>query len=524
MKYTSNIALCSGLILAFNLNAKINQRPNIIHIMCDDHAFQAISAYGGALSKFAPTPNIDRLANEGMIFQRAYVENSLSAPSRATLLTGLYSHQHGQKTLGKGFDESLPVFPELLQQSGYQTSIFGKWHLNCEPKGFDDYKILLDQGDYYNPEFKSKGSNGKYIREEGYATTLITDYALNWLSNRNKKKPFCLMLHHKAPHRNWMPEEKYLNLYNDVEFPYPSTLNDDYATRSDAAKSQEMSILKDMTYSYDLKIDQLAEGNDSPALVRYWEKIKKRMNPAQHNAWVEAYTKQNDDFVTAKLKGDDLLKLKYQRYMRDYLRCVKSVDDQVGRVLNYLEKEGLLNNTIIVYTSDQGFYLGEHSWFDKRFMYEESYRTPLIIRYPKMINKGLVNTDLVQNIDFAPTYLELAGLKSPKLPGLSLMSLFKGKTPANWRNELYYHYYDYLGAHKVRKHEGISTNRYKLIRFYGDGFGKDKGENIDAWEMYDLVKDPNELNNVADNSTYQNELSDLKIRLSKKRIELNIKE
>lgn len=373
-------ASCTG-----NEKAVQSERPNIIHIMTDDHAFQALSAYGGAISKIAPTPNIDRIAQKGMIFQRAYVENSISAPSRATLLTGLYSHKHGQEILTNGFKPDNTVFPELLQQAGYQTAIVGKWHLQVEPKGFDYYKILKNQGDYYNPEFATKETNGEYVREEGYATTLTTDYAINWLDKRDKKKPFCLLVHHKAPHRNFMPESKYYDLYEDSEFPYPDNFFDDYTSRGPAAKSQQMSIMHDMTMGYDLKVNEL---NDNlPPHLEWskadWEKARARMTPKQLQTWDAAYGPRNKAMLEANLSAKELAKWKYQRYIKDYMRTIKSVDDQIGRLLDYLEENKLMDNTIIVYTSDQGFYMGEHGWFDKRFMYEESFRTPLLIMYPK---------------------------------------------------------------------------------------------------------------------------------------------
>jgi arylsulfatase A-like enzyme len=523
MNNKNTTLLLSGLtLLSTNLSAQNkNQRPNIIHIMTDDHAFQAISAYGHPLSKLVPTPNIDRLAKEGIIFQKAFVENSISAPSRATLLTGKYSHVHGQMRLGGGLKDSIPVFTEALQQNGYQTALIGKWHLNNDPKGFDFYKILHEQGDYYNPEFRTSETNGKYIREEGYATTLITDHAIEWMQARNKDKPFCLLLHHKAPHRNWMPEEKYLNAFKNIEFPYPSTLFDDYSGRSKAAKTQEMSILPDMSMSYDLKVDQLKDEEKTDWEKRDWEKAMTRMTPAQKKAWDEAYNDENESFVKANLHGEELLKWKYQRYIKDYLRCIKSVDDQVGRVIKWLEAEGILDNTIIVYTSDQGFYLGEHGWFDKRFMYEESFRTPLIIRYPKLIKKGVQSQALVQNIDYAATYLNVANITVPQdYQGKSLVPLFKGITPTDWRKELYYQYYDYPAVHSVRKHYGIRTDRYKLIHFYGQGKGKDNGINLNDWEFYDLKKDKNEMHNLYGVAKYAKIITDLKVRLDKKRAEI----
>ena len=517
--------LLGGLTIVAGLLAQTKDiRPNIIHIMTDDHAFQAISAYGHTLSKLAPTPNLDRLAKEGMLFHRAYVENSISAPSRATLLTGKYSHVHGQQRLGKGLKDEITVFPELLQKAGYQTAVVGKWHLKNDPKGFDFYKILDDQGDYYNPEYRTGDTDGKYIREEGYATTLTTDHALAWMKSVDKQKPFCLLLHHKAPHRNWMPELKYLNDFKEIELPYPATLFDDYATRGDATRTQEMSIFKDMTLAYDLKVDQLKDVEKTPWVKRDWDIAMARMTPEQLSIWNNAYQKENEAFVAAKLEGKELLKWKYQRYVKDYLRCIKSVDEQVGRVIQWLEKEGMLDNTIIVYTSDQGFYLGEHGWYDKRFMYEESFRMPLIVRYPKLVKPASHCHALVQNIDFAPTYLDLANVSVPEdMAGVSWRKLFQERVPKDWRKEIYYHYYDYPAVHSVRKHEGIATDRYKLIHFYGPGGGKDVGQDIDYWELYDLKKDKFEVNNVYANPAYAAVLKDMHKRLEAKRKEINIK-
>ncbi len=485
-----------------------NKPLNIIHIMTDDHSYQTISAYGHPISRLAPTPNIDRLAAEGMLFRKAFVENSLSTPSRACLMTGLYSHQNGQRQLGKGIDSTKVFFSELLQEAGYQTGVVGKWHMQCEPKGFDFYHVLWDQGDYYNPQFKSPESNGEYIREEGYATTLTTDHAIRFLENREPDKPFCLLVHHKAPHRNWMPETKYLTLYEDVEFPCPETFFDDYATRCEAAHKQEMRIEDDMTLIYDLKVYELKDTevykneNHKSGL----EYSLNRMNDEQRTAWHAAYGPSNEKFIKQNLKGEELLKWKYQRYLRDYLRCIKSIDDEVGRLIDYLEKEGLMENTIIVYTSDQGFYMGEHGWFDKRFMYEESFRTPLIIRYPNAEKKGTECDLLVQNIDYAPTYLAAANLEAPKeMSGTSLLPIVREETPKDWREYLYYHYYDYPAIHQVQRHDGVRDERYKLIHFYGE-----RGE-VNCNELYDLQNDPNELNNIYGKEDY----SDIQSRLEK---------
>lgn len=509
-----------------NKEEKKAKRPNILYIMTDDHSFQTISAYGHPISKLAPTPNIDRLAKSGMLFQQAYVENSLSTPSRACLMTGLYSHQNGQRQLGKGIDSTKTFFSELLQQQGYQTGVVGKWHMQCEPKGFDYYHILWDQGNYYNPEFRSKESNGKYIREEGYATDLITDHSIEFLENRDKGKPFCLLVHHKAPHRNWKPDLKYLDLYEDVEFPYPETFHDDYATRCSAAHTQDMTIDKTMTLVYDLKVNELKDVSpyDKEWSSNGMEYLLKRMTPEQRQQWENAYHPRNVEFMNKNLKGEELLKWKFQRYLRDYLRCIKSIDDQVGRLIDYLEKEGLMDNTLIVYTSDQGFYMGEHGWFDKRFMYEESFRTPLIMCYPGKIKAGSQTAALVQNIDYAPTFLSLAGIDKPQeMSGTTLEPLFKGEKPENWRSSLYYHYYDYPAIHQVRRHDGVRTEQYKLIHFYGKGEMKDD-EDINCNELYDLKNDPNELNNLYGTSGYEQVTTELQGVLNKYREELKVDE
>lgn len=502
------------------------QKPlNIIHIMTDDHSYQTISAYGHPISKLAPTPNIDRLAAEGLLFRKAFVENSLSTPSRACLMTGLYSHQNGQRQLGKGIDTTQVFFSELLQSHGYQTGVVGKWHMQCEPKGFDYYHVLWDQGHYYNPEFKSRKSNGKYIKEEGYATALITDHAITFLEEREKDKPFCLLVHHKAPHRNWMPETKYLDLYEEVDFPLPETFYDDYATRCESARTQEMRIEADMTLVYDLKVDELKTTDTyrNESNLKNWENLLERMTPEQHAAWMDSYKPKNQRFIEEQLEGDELVKWKFQRYLKDYLRCIKSIDDEVGRLIAYLEKEGLMDNTVIVYTSDQGFYMGEHGWFDKRFMYEESFRTPLIIRYPGEAAGGGVCDALVQNLDFAPTYLALAGIEKPAyMEGASLVPLFEGKIPEDWREYLYYHYYDYPAVHQVRRHDGVRDNRYKLIHFYGEPNKRDAPINCN--ELYDLQDDPKELNNLYGNHEYAEITERLQKRLDKFRADLKVDE
>lgn len=529
-------------------------RPNILYIMCDDHSYQTISAYGSEVSKLAPTPNIDRLANEGMLFERAFVENSLSAPSRACLMTGLYSHQNGQKQLCEGIDTTKTFFTELLQKDGYETGLVGKWHLMCEPKGFDYYHVLNDQGQYYNPTFKNKETNGEFVEEKGYATSLITEHALEFLNHRDKNKPFCLMVHHKAPHRNWMPEQKYLDLYEEVEFPVPSTFWDNYETRGVAAHSQKLNIANAMELIQDFKVEELYDSTKVEDQFSYSCLMGElgRLSPEERVAWDKHYRPRNKKFLDAKLTGKDLTVWKYQNYMKDYLRCIKSVDDSVGELLAYLEKEGLLDNTIIVYTSDQGFWMGEHGWFDKRFMYEESFRTPLLVRYPKKIVAGSKCEALVQNIDFAPTLLDVAGVNVPQsMEGRSLQSLFGGEKLDDWRNSIYYHYYDYPAFHLVRRHDGVRTERYKLIHFYGKGgeagatpnmliqgtrenriFNRLKdanyfsttSEDISYNELYDLQADPQELNNLYYHPGYEEITAKLQKMLDEYRTALKVEE
>lgn len=493
------------------------KQPNIVCIFTDDHAFQTISAYGHPISKLAPTPNIDRLAKGGMLFTRSFVENSISAPSRATLLTGLYSHQHGQTRLGCCLDTQKRWFTELLQQAGYSTSVFGKWHLNAEPKGFDHYDILFDQGEYYNPRFRRPDTNGQYVKETGYATTLITDHAIAWLDeNIAKENPFCILVNHKAPHRNWMPDIPNLNLFNDIEFPEPETLFDDYATRGSQMQTQELTIDRHMGYAFDFKVAELKDEPTLPYIKDSWPIAMNELNNEQRAAWDAAYGEQNRVFLTNRPTGKELLKWKYQRYIKDYCRTIRSVDEQVGRLLNYLEQKGLMDNTIIVYTSDQGFLLGEHGLYDKRFMYEESFRTPLLISCPSLIKKHSRCDELVQNIDLAPTFLSLAGVEVPEeLPGRSLLPLFRNGRAGEWRDALYYHFYDYPAVGSVRKHCGVRTDRYKLIHWYGEGSGTDAA--IDCYELYDLKKDPTEVQNIYGDAHYRKVEAELRQRLEEMR-------
>ncbi|MEZ4797833.1 MAG: sulfatase [Flavobacteriaceae bacterium] len=495
----------------FKNDKSIEERsPNIIFIMTDDHAYQAISAYG---SKLMQTPNIDRLANEGMLFNKGYVTNSICSPSRAVALTGKFSHLNGVRDNLDVFDSTQVTFPKILQKQGYQTAIVGKWHLKSEPTGFDYGKVLPDQGHYYDPEFRTP--NG-IVKEEGYVTDVTTDLALNYLDSlRDKEKPFLLMYHHKAPHRQWWPSMEDLEAYKDSEIPSPATLYDTYVNRGTAAKEAEMRINDHMALSMDNKIrpdllktmnlEEFLSWYESSYLERY-----NRLNNEEKRKWDAVYGPINEDFKKNKPQGEALTYWKYQRYMQDYLASLKSVDRNIGRLLDYLEQNNLVENTIIVYTSDQGFYLGEHGWFDKRFMYEPSFRTPLIIKYPKLIKAGSINNNLVQNVDFAPTFLDLSGATIPNdMQGESLLPLFSNDN-SNWRDALYYHYYEYPGIHMVKRHFGVRTERYKLIHFYYD---------VDEWELYDLEKDPEELNNVYNNPEYKVVQQEMHKRLDELRVQ-----
>lgn len=467
--------------------AATSKKPNILFLYSDDHAFQAISAYGGRLAKVAPTKNIDRLASEGMIFKKCYVTNSICAPCRAVIQTGKHSHLNGVLDNGKVFDNTQQTFPKILQKNGYQTAIVGKWHLRTRPTGFDYDEVLPGQGAYYNPVFIKRGEK---VKHEGYNTDITTDLGLKWLKDeRDKDKPFMLMLQYKAPHRNWQPGPDHLTLFDDVKIPEPKNLFDDYSGRGTAAHTQDMSIEKTMTPS-DNKLTQ-----------------PRGFTPKQLEKWNAAYGPKNEKFKNAKLKGKDLVRWKYQRYMKDYLRCIRSVDDNIGRVLKYLDDSGLTDNTVVMYSADQGFYLGEHGWFDKRFMYEESFRTPLIARWPGHIKAGSSNRDLVQNLDFAQTFLDIAGVDAPSdMQGQSFKPILeKGKAPKNWRKSLYYQYYEFPAVHSVHRHEGVATKRYKLIHFY----------DIDEWEFYDLKKDPAEMRSQYDNPKYAGKVKKLKAELQK---------
>ena len=471
------------------------RRPNILFIMTDDHTTQAMSCYGGRLIQ---TPNMDRIAGEGIRFDNCYATNALSGPSRACILTGKFSHENGFTDNASIFDGDQQTFPKLLQQAGYQTAIVGKWHLISEPQGFDYWSVLSgqgEQGDYYSPDFWEKdGDTTRNVTCEGYVTEVVTDKAISYIQGRDKDRPFCLMLHQKAPHRNWMPSPKNLGIFNDTVFPEPENLFDDYSGRGEAARSQDMSLEHTFTEDWDLKLltgDEM-RANPSNRLAQ----VYLRMPEDVQRKWDSVYAGRIAEYRSGKLSGKELVRWKYQQYMRDYLATVLSVDEGIGRVLECLEKEGELDNTIVVYTSDQGFFLGEHGWFDKRFMYEECQRMPLIVRYPKAIKAGSVSSALCMNVDFAPTFLDFAGVEIPSdIQGESLRGVLEngGKTPEDWRKAVYYHYYEYPAEHSVKRHYGIRTNDFKLIHFYND---------IDQWEMYDVKKDPKEMSNVFDSEEY----------------------
>ena len=485
---------------------KESKRPNIIFIMSDDHAYQAISAYDKRLIE---TPNIDRIAQMGMLFTNASVTNSICAPSRATILTGKHSHLNGKIDNHFQFDTANVTFPQLLHEAGYQTAMFGKLHFGNNPKGFDQFKILPGQGDYYNPEFITK-YNGN-IRVEGYATDIITDMTLEWLKGERKSdQPFMLMYLHKAPHRPWLMAERHFDEFTSKTFPEPPTLFDDYSGRTSPAAEAEMNILRHMSWASDNKvfpevIDELGIKEIGYGKVRYNAEFN-RLNPSQKANFIKAYSKINEEFKKKypKMSEKEKMKWKYQRYIQDYLGTIKAVDENVGRLLDYLDANKLMDNTIIVYTSDQGFYLGEHGWFDKRFVYDESFKTPLLIAWPGKVKAGSRSDELVQNLDFAQTILDAAGISAPSdMQGESIMPLLTGE--GKWtRDAVYYHYYEYPAEHMVNRHYAIVTKDYKLIHYY---FVEDK------WELIDRKKDPMELKNVYNDPAYEKVKKDLHVRL-----------
>ena len=478
------------------------KRPNIIVIFSDDHALRAISAYG---SPHIKTPNIDRIAREGAIFKNTFCTNSICAPSRAVLLTGKYNHLNGQvdNRTETRINTGQSMFPKYLQENGYATSWIGKWHINNTPQYFDYWKVLPGQGNYYNPDFIKMDSTRERI--EGYVTDIITDEALGWLDKgRDKNKPFSLVIGHKAPHREWQPDAQDLHAFDGKTFEVPKTFFDDYKDRQ-AAQHQLMEI-KDLRWDWDLKVKANETG------------IMKRMIKAQKEAWDAYYEPENAKLDTTKMTRKEIALWKYQRYMHDYMGCILSLDRNIGRVLDYLDKTGLAENTIVIYASDQGFYLGEHGWFDKRFMYEESLHMPFIMRYPKVVKPNSVVNAMVVNIDFAPTILNIAGVKVPSdMQGKSILPLVnQNKKPTNWRKSMYYHYYEYPDAHRVMPHFGIRGERYKLIHFYGT--------NGSSWELIDLKNDPTEVKNVYNDPKNKALINQLKKELRGLMLQYNDKE
>lgn len=476
--------------------------PNILFLFTDDHSTAAISAYGSRINR---TPNIDRLAKEGMLFDSVFCTNSICAPSRAVILTGKHSEANGVRDNRDRFDGDQPTFPKDLQAAGYQTAMIGKWHLKSDPTGFDYWDVLPGQGHYYQPDFRNAEGTR---RIEGYATDITTDLALEWLeSGRDPEKPFLLMCQHKAPHRTWMPGPDHLDLYDDVTIPEPPTLFDDYVGRTDAAREQEMEIDRHMYMHYDLMVPPLETDPEPKGPDKFAAGLINRLTPEQRVAWDAAFDSENAAFRAAELTGRELVSWKYQRYIKNYLRCIASVDDNIGRMLDYLDRSGLAENTIVVYSSDQGFFLGEHGWYDKRFMYEPSLRMPFVVRWPGVVQAGKRNSQLAQNVDFAPTFLEAAGVERPGyLQGHSLVPWLRGETPSEWRDSVYYEYYE-RGAHNVQPHRGLRGERYKLIHFH----------ELDQWEFYDLREDPDELRNSIDEARVASIVEEMKRDLERQR-------
>ncbi len=509
---TLTLFILSSSAWAQSNQAPNTKRPNIVFIMSDDHAYQAISAYSNRLIE---TPNIDRIAKMGMRFTNATVTNSICAPSRATILTGKHSHLNGKIDNDFPFDTTNVTFPQLFQEAGYQTAMFGKLHFGNAPKGFDQYKILPGQGSYYNPDFITK--NEGTIRVEGYVTDIITDMTLDWLEEeRNPNDPFLLFYLHKAPHREWLPAERHLEEFTQRTFPEPATLFDDYSGRGRAAKEAEMNLLKHLHWSGDSKIYPSVMKELGIPGTSNWDTLAfsrelGRLTPQQRANWNKSYDLVNASFKSAFPSMDEKEKMqwRYQRYMQDYLGTIRAVDENVGRVLDYLEANNLMDNTLIVYTSDQGFYLGEHGWFDKRFVYDESFKTPLLVAWPGKIAPKSTSTTMVQNLDYAQTFLEAAGIPAPDdMQGESLLPLLTGN-PESWtRDAVYYHYYEYPAVHMVKRHYAVVTEQYKLVHYYYD---------VDEWELIDRIKDPQELRNVYEDPAYAPVVAELHRKLEELR-------
>ena len=503
------------LILVFGCLAgrvfAAEQRPNIVFIFTDDHSPNAIGAYDRWLKSVNPTPTIDRLAKQGIVFRNSFCTNSICGPVRAVIETGKHSHLNGFRQNGDKFNWSQQTFPKLLQKVGYQTVLYGKYHMEGQPEGYDDWVVLPGQGLYYNPDFLTPKGR---ITVEGYATDVVTDMAVEWLKEkRDPSRPFMLRVQHKAPHRNWMPALRHLGSFDDVLIPEPPTLFQDHRYQASPSRNQELEIDRHMDLNYDLFVDLTADF-DRPASQRRqdrsaWQNMK-RMTPAQMEAWRAYYGPKDKAFHEAKLEGEALVRWKHQRYMRNYLACIKGVDESVATLMRTLDELGLAENTIVIYSSDQGFYLGDRGWYDKRWMYENSLEMPLIVKWPGVTPAGLRNDHLVQNLDYAPTFLEIAGAPIPAdMQGRSLVPLLKGQNPQNWRDAIYYHYFEYPSVHMVARQRGVRTDRFKLIHFYQFG----------EWEFYDLHADPQEQRSQYDNPVYAKEVAALKTRLEQLRVQ-----
>lgn len=495
------------LLAAAELPCPGADRPNIVFIFSDDHSPNAIGAYDRWLKSVNPTPRIDELAAQGMLFERSYCTNSICGPVRAVIETGKHSHLNGFRQNGDQFNWDQPTFAKLLQKGGYQTVLYGKYHLEGKPQGYDDWKVLPGQGLYYNPDFITP--DGK-VTIEGYCTDIVTDLAVDWLKEkRDPAKPFLLRVQHKAPHRNWMPAPRHLGIYDDVLIPEPPTLFTKHESQASPSRHQELEVDRHMDLNYDLFVDLTADFNQPPSQQRQdrsaWQNMQ-RMTAAQMDAWRAYYGPLDKAFHEANLYGEALVRWKHQRYLRNYLACVKGVDESVGRLMDTLKEMNLADNTIVIYSADQGFYLGDRGWYDKRWMYEPSLEMPLIVKWPGVTSPGSRNHDLVQNLDYAETFLEMAGVAVPDdMQGRSLVPLLKGEKPKEWRDAIYYHYFEYPSVHMVARQRGVRTDRFKLIHFYQFG----------EWEFYDLDADPQELTNQYANPVYGTEVARLKERLEK---------
>ena len=500
-----------SLLLFCQQQSSGDQKPNIVFIFSDDHAPHAIGAYNGWLKSVNPTPRIDELAKQGMLFEKSFCTNSICGPSRAVIMTGKHSHKNGFMNNGNTFNWNQQTFPKILRKAGYTTALYGKSHLKGNPKGFDDWKVLPGQGDYYNPDLITPKGR---VRIDGHCTDVVTDLAVEWLkAGRDKTKPFMLMVQHKAPHRNWMPALRHLPLYDDVKIPEPATLFDKWEDNAPPARHQELEIDRHMDINYDLFLDLTADYEGTPSQKRQdrsaWRNMKK-MTKDQLSSWRAFYGPRDKAFHEAKLSGKELVRWKFQRYAKNYLRCVRGVDDSVGKIQDTLKDLKLDDNTVVIYSSDQGFYIGDHGWYDKRWMYEESLMMPLIVKWPGVTKPDSRSDQMVQNLDYAQTFLEMAGAEIPaNMQGRSLVPILKNGKADDWRKSIYYHYYEYPSVHMVPRHYGIRTERYKLIHFYQFG---------NEWEMYDLEEDPDELTNIygkADKKSLQKDLKEQLVAIRK---------